>query len=91
MWNIGDARVFRQISKHSCIFVCIGCCLFVLGRGLRTDPEATLSSDVSGRDNEGVVYADGRLYVSAEADQSIREYDLDGRETGRTFQVFPRQ
>lgn len=53
----------------------------------RTVPEATLSSYVSGRDNEGVAYADGRLYVSAEADQSIREYDLDGRETGRTFLV----
>lgn len=52
-----------------------------------TVPEGTLASPVSGRDNEGVVYAGGRLYVSAEGDQSIREYDLDGRETGRVFAV----
>lgn len=53
----------------------------------RTVPDATLSSDVSGRDNEGVAFVDGRLYISAEADQSIREYDMDGRETGRAFPV----
>lgn len=50
-------------------------------------PASTTSSPVSGLDNEGVAYADGRLYVSAEGDQSIREYDLDGRATGRMFTI----
>ena len=53
----------------------------------RTVPEGTSASEVRGRDNEGIVYVDGRLFVSAESDQSIREYDLDGRETGRTLSV----
>lgn len=38
-------------------------------------------------DNEGVVYADGKLYVSAEGDQSIREYELDGNTTGFSFSI----
>ena len=58
-----------------------------VGRVLRTVPEATSNADVKGLDNEGVVYADGKLYVSAESDQSIREYKLDGSATGRSFSV----
>lgn len=53
----------------------------------RTVPEGTRTSAVSGLDNEGVVYAGGKLYVSAEGDQSIREYDLDGYPTGRSLAV----
>jgi len=55
----------------------------------RTVPEATLSAAESGRDNEGVVCVGEYLYVSAESDQSIREYDQDGRATGRAFVVPP--
>ncbi|MBO4433836.1 MAG: esterase-like activity of phytase family protein, partial [Bacteroidales bacterium] len=38
-----------------------------------------------GRDNEGIVYlpSSATLLVSAESDQSIREYDLEGNPTGR--------
>lgn len=53
----------------------------------RSVPEATLSAEGPHLDNEGVVYAGGKLYVSAERDQSIREYDLDGCPTGRSFAV----
>ena len=55
---------------------------------VRTEiPPATKLANVSGRDCEGIAYADGMLYVSAETDQSIREYDLAGNATGRTFAV----
>ena len=57
------------------------------GRVRRTVPEETRTSPVTGLDNEGVAYAEGRLYVSAESDQSIREYDLEGKPTGRSFTV----
>ena len=53
-------------------------------------PEATSSSDVSSKDNEGIAYVPGTpgtLFVSAEKDQSIREYDLDGNPTGNTLPV----
>ena len=52
-----------------------------------TVPEATLTSSVAGLDNEGVVFSHGKLYVSAESDQSIREYDLEGRATGTVFSI----
>ncbi len=52
-----------------------------------TVPDATLSASVAGLDNEGVVFSHGKLYVSAESDQSIREYDLDGRATGVVFSI----
>ena len=55
-----------------------------------TVPEGTATSDVSNRDNEGVAYLAGNpgtLFVSAEADQSIREYGLDGVLTGRHLAV----
>ena len=40
-------------------------------------------------DNEDIVYVPETrtLFVSAEADQSIREYDLSGKESGRKLQV----
>ena len=59
----------------------------VIGKVTTTVPPATKLANVSGRDCEGIAYADGMLYVSAETDQSIREYDLDGNATGRSFEV----
>ena len=43
----------------------------------------------AGRDNEDVVYVPetGTLFVSAEGDQSIREYDLSGKSTGRALAI----
>ena len=58
-----------------------------VGSVQRIVPEATSSAGVTGLDNEGIVYAEGKLYVSAENDQSIREYNLDGSATGRTFSI----
>ena len=57
-----------------------------------TVPEGAASSDIINRDNEGVAYVAGStglgtLFVSAEADQSIREYGLDGVPTGRAMAV----
>lgn len=45
----------------------------------------------AGRDNEDVVYVKETqtLFVAAEGDQSIREYTLDGRETGRKLRIPP--
>ena len=57
------------------------------GRVRRTVPDATVTSTVTGLDNEGIVYAGRKLYVSAEGDQSIREYDMDGCPTGQVFAV----
>jgi lysophospholipase L1-like esterase len=53
----------------------------------KTVPEGTAGSDR--RDNEGVAYVPSTrtLFISAEADQSIREYDLQGRPTGRQLAV----
>lgn len=53
----------------------------------RVVPEGTRSAGSPALDNEGVVWADGKLYVAAEGDQSIREYDLDGYPTGVSFPV----
>ena len=50
-------------------------------------PSATTLSNVSDMDSEGIAYADGMLYVTAESDQSIREYDLSGNATGRVFTI----
>lgn len=43
----------------------------------------------AGKDAEGVAYAasSGTLFVSMESDQSIREFDLEGRPTGRSLVV----
>lgn len=43
----------------------------------------------AGKDNEDVVYVPetGTLFVAAESDQSIREYTLDGRESGRKLRI----
>ena len=53
----------------------------------KTKPKGTSSS--GGADNEGVAYFPPArtLFVSAEADQSIREYDLKGRPTGRCLEI----
>ncbi|MBR5400155.1 MAG: esterase-like activity of phytase family protein [Bacteroidales bacterium] len=47
----------------------------------------TSSSGVTNMDNEGVAYYNSKLYVTAEADQSIREYDNTGVATGNSFTV----
>ena len=39
------------------------------------------------RDAEGIAAASGTLFVSMEADQSIREFDLEGNPTGRRLAV----
>ena len=62
-----------------------------------TIPVFTTSSKVSGRDNEGIAFVpdakntphvtSGRLFVSSESTQSIVEYTLDGKETGRSLKV----
>ena len=53
----------------------------------KTVPEGTAGSDR--RDNEGVAYVPytRTVFISAEADQSIREYDLQGRPTGRQLAI----
>ena len=53
----------------------------------RTVPAGTASASVTGLDNEGVVFTGSSLYVSAEQDQSVREYDLDGFPTGRALSI----
>ena len=47
------------------------------------------ASQEAGKDNEDVVYVPetGTLWVSAEGDQSIREYNRDGFPTGRELKV----
>lgn len=49
----------------------------------------TDAKGAAGRDNEDVVYVPETktLFVAAEGDQSIREYRLDGRETGRKLSI----
>ena len=49
----------------------------------------TDAGGAEGRDNEDVVFVPETqtLFVSAEGDQSIREYALDGRETGRSLRI----
>lgn len=51
--------------------------------------EGTASSDVKSKDNEGVAYfpSTGTLFVSAEGDQSIAEYNMNGRPTGVTLTI----
>ena len=53
----------------------------------KTVPEGTSGSDR--KDNEGVAYVPytRTVFISAEADQSIREYDLQGRPTGRLLAI----
>lgn len=58
-----------------------------VGRISKSLPAGTSESKVSSRDNEGVSYVNGKLFISAEADQSIREYTLQGKETGRVLAV----
>lgn len=53
-------------------------------------PTGTSSSAVTDMDNEGIAYvpgSPGTLFVSAEAEQSIKEYDLDGNPTGRSLTI----
>lgn len=58
-----------------------------IGDVTRTVPTGTSSSAVTNMDNEGIAYYNNKLYVSAEADQSIREYDMTGAATGNSFSI----
>lgn len=62
-----------------------------------TIPSFTTNSKITGRDNEGIAFVPGtengsnqiagKLFVSSESNQSIAEYTLDGKETGRHLAV----
>lgn len=52
-----------------------------------TIPAGTTGSSISDMDNEGIAYYNNKLYVSAEADQSIREYDMTGAPTEKSFTI----
>ena len=58
-----------------------------IGGVTRTVPAGTSGSAVTNMDNEGIAYFNSKLYVSAEADQSIREYDMTGAPTGNSFTI----
>ena len=63
-----------------------------VGAVSKSVPTGTSESAVTGRDNEGIAFVPGSpgpgtLFVSAEADQSIREYDLEGVPTGRALTI----
>lgn len=58
-----------------------------IGDVTRTVPTGTSSSAVTNMDNEGITFYNSKLYVSAEADQSIREYDMTGAPTGNSFTI----
>ncbi|MBP5229231.1 MAG: esterase-like activity of phytase family protein [Bacteroidales bacterium] len=58
-----------------------------IGDVTRTTPAGTSGSAVTDMDNEGIALFNSKLYVTAEADQSIREYTTDGTATGNTFTV----
>jgi hypothetical protein len=47
------------------------------------------ASKEGGKDNEDIVYvpSSGTLFVSAESDQSVREYTVEGEPTGRFLEV----
>ena len=60
-----------------------------VGAVSKSVPTGTSESGVTGMDNEGITYVSGSgtLFVSAEADQSIREYYMDGNPTGRSLTI----
>lgn len=58
-----------------------------IGDVTQTIPSGTLGSAVTNMDNEGIAFYNDKLYVSAEADQSIREYDMTGAATGNSFTI----
>lgn len=58
-----------------------------IGEVTRTTPAGTSGSAITDMDNEGIAYFNGKLYVSAEADQSVREYTTDGTATGNSFTI----
>ena len=61
----------------------------VVGTVSMRQAAGTTAATGQARDCEGIAYvpSTGTLYVSAESDQSIREYDLAGRETGRVLRI----
>lgn len=54
-----------------------------------TVPEFTSGSKVTGRDNEGIAFvpSSGTVFISSESGQTITEYTLEGKETGRSLKV----
>lgn len=52
-----------------------------------TVPAGTSSSGVTDMDNEGIALFNNKLYVTAEKDQSIKEYNLDGSLGSNVFTV----
>ena len=66
-----------------------------------TVPAFTSNSKISGRDNEGIAFVpkesasnaavsgniSGTLFISSESAQSIVEYTLEGKETGRSLKI----
>ena len=60
-----------------------------VGNVSKTVPDGTSGSTVTKRDNEGIAYvpSTNTLFVSSEAEQSIKEYDLNGNLTGRAMTV----
>ena len=52
-----------------------------------TVPAGTSSSGVTGMDNEGIALFNSKLYVTAEKDQSIKEYNLNGSLGSNIFTV----
>ena len=52
-------------------------------------PDGTVQAAGRSRDTEGIAFVPGRnrLYVSSEKDLDIREYDLEGRETGPGLRI----
>ncbi len=63
-----------------------------VGAVSKSVPKGTSESAVTGRDNEGIAFVPGSpgpgtLFVSAEADQSIWEYNLTGWPTERSLTI----
>ncbi len=61
----------------------------VNGQVMNVHNEGFFSDGQPNRDQEGIAYVpfSNTLYVSGEADNSIREYTLDGKHTGRRLQI----
>ena len=60
-----------------------------VGAVTMTVAEGTTASEVASKDNEGVAYfpSTGTLFVSAESDQTISEYYMNGWPTGITLSI----
>lgn len=63
----------------------------VSGAILSVSNEGFHSSGFEARDDEGIAYVPhtGRLFISGEGDNQIREYTIDGKRTGRVVPLPP--